>query len=203
MSKQLHLISDGNFSNHHLQIIKRIYKSIDYLHIREKNKTAKDMLEIIRALKNIGFPLAKIIVNDRIDIAVMKQCAGVQLAYHSPPVSLVKGNFPGLKVGKSVHSLREAEQAQQEGADYLLYGHVYSSMSKPNQHPRGLVELQEITSTLSVPVYAIGGMTPERTKEVIAAGSAGIAVMSGIWQADDPIQMAKAYHHVLNTWEGG
>ncbi|MFD1067530.1 thiamine phosphate synthase [Oceanobacillus locisalsi] len=203
MGKQLHLITDGNFSNQHLQIIKRIHDNIDYLHIREKMKPAKDILKIIEGLENIKFPPAKIIVNDRADLAVMKYGAGVQLAYHSPPASLVKRSFPDLQVGKSVHSLHEAEQAQQEGADYLLYGHIYSSMSKLNQQPRGLVELQEITSTLSVPVYAVGGITPERTNEVIAAGAAGVAVMSGIWQADDPLQNVKAYHHTLNTWEGG
>lgn len=203
MDKQLHLISDGSFSKQHLQIVKRIQVEIDYLHIREKNKTAKDILEIIGALENIGFPLEKIIVNDRVDIAMIKQCAGVQLAYHSPSISLVKESFPKLKAGKSVHSLPEAEQAQQEGADYVLYGHIYSSKSKVNQPPRGLAELQEITNALSVPVYAIGGITPERTKEVTVAGAASIAVMSGIWQAQNPVQIAKLYRQVLNTQEGG
>jgi len=203
VDKQLHLISDGNFSKQHLQIVKRIQAEIDYLHIREKNKTAKDILEIIGALENIGLPLEKVIVNDRVDIAVIKQCAGIQLAYHSPSISLVKESFPELKAGKSVHSLPEAEQAQQEGADYVLYGHIYSSKSKANQQPRGLTELQEMTNALSVPVYAIGGITPERTKEVTAAGAAGIAVMSGIWQAEEPVQTVKAYRQALNSWKGG
>ncbi|MCT1904652.1 thiamine phosphate synthase [Oceanobacillus sojae] len=203
MGSQLHLVSDGNFSKQHLQIIKRIHRGIDFLHIREKKKTAKEILEIIEALESIEFPLEKVVVNDRADIAVMKQCAGVQLAYHSPSVPLVKNCFSTLLTGKSVHSLPEAEQAQREGANYLLYGHIYSSRSKPNQQPRGLADLREITNVLSVPVYAIGGITPERTKEVIAAGAAGIAVMSGIWKADNPVQTVEAYRHVLDTWEGG
>lgn len=203
MGKQLHLISDGNFSRQHLQIIKRIHEDIDYFHIREKKKTAKDILEIIEALENVGFPLAKVIVNDRADIAVMKQCAGVQLAYHSPSVPLVKNGFSTLLTGKSVHSLWEAEQSQCEGADYLLYDHIYSSGSKPNQQPRGLADLREITEVLSVPVYAIGGITPKRTKEVIVEGAAGIAVMSGVWKADNPVQTVGAYRKVLDTWEGG
>nr|WP_152655812.1 thiamine phosphate synthase [Oceanobacillus sp. CFH 90083] len=203
MGKQLHVISDGNFSKQHLQIVKRIHREIDYLHIREKDKTAKDILAIIEALEDIGFPLAKVIVNDRADIAVMKQCAGIQLAYHSPSVSFVKDSFPALLAGKSVHSLPEAEQAQREGADYVLYGHIYPSRSKPDQQPRGLAELREVTGVLAVPVYAIGGITPERTKEVITAGAAGVAVMSGIWVVDNPVQIAEAYREVLETWEGG
>lgn len=200
MDKLLHLISDGNFAKRHLQIIKRIHGTIDYLHIREKNKSAKDILEIIEALTTSGLPLAKLIVNDRVDIAVMKQCAGVQLAYHSPTLSLVKNCFPSLLTGKSVHSLAEAEQAQREGADYLLYGHIYSSRSKPNQQPRGLANLCQLSGALSVPVYAIGGITPERTKEIIRSGVEGVAIMSGIWQAEDPVQTVKAYRQVL---EGG
>lgn len=203
MDNQLHLISDGNFSKQHLQIVKRIHRNIDYLHIREKNKTAKDILDILEALEGAGLPLAKVIVNDRADIAVMKQCTGVQLAYHSPSIPLVKGSFPSLRAGKSVHSLSEAKQGQQDGADYLLYGHVYPSASKPNQQPRGLAELREITGMLSTPVFAIGGITPERTKEVIEAGASGVAVMSGVWQADNPVQAVTAFRQALNTWKGG
>ncbi|GIO23810.1 thiamine phosphate synthase [Oceanobacillus sp. J11TS1] len=199
MGKQLHLISDGSFFEQHLQIVKRIHKDINYLHIREKNKTAKDILGIIEALESIEFPLEKVIVNDRVDIAVMKQCAGVQLAYHSPPVHLVKSSFPRLKAGKSVHSFIEAEQAQQEGADFLIYGHIYASRSKPSLQPKGLLGLQEIAAALSAPVFAIGGITPLRTKAVITAGAAGIAVMSGIWQAKDPVQTVKAYREVLDA----
>ncbi|GGP11788.1 thiamine phosphate synthase [Oceanobacillus neutriphilus] len=203
MDRQLHLISDGNFSKQHLEIMKRIHQGIDYFHIREKKKTAKEILEIMEALESIEFPLTKVIVNDRADIAVMKQCAGIHLAYHSPPISLVKDCFSALVTGKSVHSLPEAEQAQREGANYLLYGHIYTSSSKPNQQPRGLTDLRKITNVLSVPVYAIGGITPERTKEVIAAGVSGIAVMSGVWKADNPVQTVEAYRRVLDTWEGG
>ncbi|MEK4299435.1 thiamine phosphate synthase [Oceanobacillus sp. FSL W8-0428] len=203
MGKQLHLISDGNFTKQHLQIIKRIHRDIDFLHIREKKKTAKEIMEIIEALESIEFPLAKVIVNDRADIAVMKQCAGVQLAHHSPSMPLVKKCFSALLTGKSVHSLLEAEQAQREGADYVLYGHLYPSRSKPGQQPRGLADLREITNVLSVPVYAIGGITPERTKEVMKAGAAGAAIMSGIWKADNPVQTVEAYREVLDTWEGG
>ncbi|WP_130859783.1 thiamine phosphate synthase [Gracilibacillus phocaeensis] len=203
MDKSLHLISDGDFSKRHVQIVKRIHGDIDYLHIREKNKSAKDILELIEVLKTSGLPLTKLIVNDRVDIAVMKQCAGVQLAYHSLAVSLVKNCFPTLLTGKSVHSLAEAEQAQQEGADYLLYGHIYPSSSKPNQRPRGIANLRQLSEELSVPVYAIGGITPDRTKEIIKSGASGIAIMSGIWQAADPIQTIKAYLQVLNNRKEG
>ncbi|GAB2557404.1 thiamine phosphate synthase [Gracilibacillus alcaliphilus] len=198
MGKSLHLISDGCFSRRHLQILQQIHHEIDYVHIREKAKTAQELLAILSELEKIKLPMKKVILNDRVDVAVVKQCGGVQLAYHSLPVKAVRNTFPTLKIGRSVHSLAEARQAQQDQADFLLYGHIYPSQSKPNQQPKGVSDLKAVTASLSIPVYAIGGITPQLAKQVIMAGAEGIAVISGIWQASDPKQVVKAYRMVLN-----
>ncbi|MEK1830709.1 thiamine phosphate synthase [Priestia megaterium] len=76
------------------------------------------------------FCRSKIIVNDRVDVAHALKAKGVQLAYHSLDVSVVIDAFPSLIVGKSVHSVEEALEAEKDGAHYILYGHIYSTHSK-------------------------------------------------------------------------
>lgn len=197
IEKHLHLISNGNFSNHHLPILKEIQHDIDFLHIREKEKTAKQLMDSINSLIGIGFPLSKIIINDRIDVAYMMKCAGVQLAYHSACVSAVKKHFPSMLCGKSVHSVKEAKRAEEEGADFLLYGHIFASNSKPNQVPRGLIALNRLIDSVAIPVYAIGGITPALARDILKCNASGIAIMSGIWEAAQPLQAVKAYRKVL------
>ena len=109
----------------------------------------------------------------------------------------MKENFPQLLLGNSIHSYEEGQQAKENGADYVLYGHVFPSQSKPGKTPKGLEELARLTQ-LDIPVIAIGGITPENTGQVLQAGSKGIAVMSGVLDAHDPKAAVKAYLNVLN-----
>nr|WP_275439971.1 thiamine phosphate synthase [Paenibacillus sp. ACRRY] len=97
-----------------------------------------------------------------------------------------------LRLGISVHSLHEAREAEERGADYLFYGHVFSSSSKPGIKPRGLSALLEICSAVSIPVIAIGGIEPANIAAVRAAGASGAAVISSIWASDNPERAAAA-----------
>jgi thiazole tautomerase (transcriptional regulator TenI) len=75
----------------------------------------------------------------------------------------------------------------------LIYGHVFESSSKPGQRPRGLFALQEITAYVSIPVIAIGGITPSNVKDVLSSGASGVAVLSGVFGAIDPVKAAWDY----------
>jgi thiazole tautomerase (transcriptional regulator TenI) len=159
---------------------------VDALHIREKHRTARELLEWA-ALCSKRFPRAPLYINDRVDVALAAKAHGVQLAYHSLPAEAVRA-IAGrqLRVGCSVHSVEEAAAAQASGADYVIYGHVYGTSSKPSLAPRGVAALRAVVEAVSVPVIAIGGMDPSRAAEVLSSGCAGIAVMSGIWMHSDP-----------------
>lgn len=170
------------------------------IHLREKQMTAKELYEAVNLLTRVNVPLSKIIINDRVDVAVVTGAKGVQLAYHSLDASMIKTNFPQLAaVGCSIHSVEEGKKAQQAGADYVIYGHIFSSQSKPELEPRGLEELKKLTGSLDIPVIAIGGITPENTKQVINSGADGIAVMSGVLEADDPLAAIKDYQNELKN----
>ncbi|MCK9927587.1 thiamine phosphate synthase, partial [Frankia sp. Mgl5] len=97
-----------------------------------------------------------------------------------------------------VHSFAEAQEMAAAGVDYLLYGHIYASGSKPDLTPRGTEELSRMTEALSVPVIAIGGILPAFVRDVMATGCAGIAVLSGITAAQDPEAAARAYRRELD-----
>src|SRR5699024_8395440 len=137
--KKIHLIYTGTQEiNELVQNIKEAYPYIDYIHLREKDWCAKDYLEAIHQLVHIGISRKQIIINDRIDIAVMEELYGVKLASHSLSCTAVKTHFPHLKVGCSVHSLTESKEKEEAGADYLIYGHIFKTKSKIGKSPKGL-----------------------------------------------------------------
>ncbi len=191
---KLHVISTGRQKPEQFaEIAGMIHPYIDAIHIREKARTAKEIYDVVTLLTDNKIPLSKIVINDRVDVAYVTKAAGVQLAGHSLPVDRVKNQFPGLNVGCSVHSIEEAQMAEEKGADYVVFGHIYPTQSKPDLTPRGLEALKRLTDSVSIPVIAIGGIKPSNISDVNKAGASGIAVMSGILEAEDPLEAVKQY----------
>ncbi|MDX8045722.1 thiamine phosphate synthase [Gracilibacillus sp. S3-1-1] len=199
----IHLISNGRLTEKELDFVARNMELLDFFHLREKKKTAQEIADLADRLMDTDVPRERIIINDRVDVAHVKRCGGAQLAYHSLTIANVKACFPHLLVGKSVHSLAEALDAEQQGADYLLYGHIFPSNSKRGAEPRGVAALAELTRNVSLPVIAIGGIHTSNVHQVLAAGANGIAIMSGIWDAEDPVKALKHYRDVFDKVEGG
>ncbi|MCS7300561.1 MAG: thiamine phosphate synthase, partial [Fimbriimonadales bacterium] len=88
-------------------------------------------------------------------------------------------------------------RAAAEGCDYLLVGTMYPTQSHPDNLPEGISLLQAIRGAVSIPLIAVGGITPERVAECLQAGAQGVAVISGIADAPDPLQAAQAYARAL------
>jgi len=193
---RLHLISTGSI--HPIDEIKT-FQSLqpytDQLHLREPNLSAAELLDLIDALLAHGYSLDQLTVHDRVDVAHVAGI-GVQLTRRSLRVRDVRRHFPDLVIGKSVHSLAEALAAEAEGADRLLYGHIYSTASKPDLPPRGIDALKQVVTFTTKPVIAIGGITPECMPEIAATGATGIAVLSGILGQSDPLVAVHRYQEV-------
>jgi len=136
-------------------------------------------------------------VNDRLDVALAVPAAGVQLGRGSLPVSAARELERRWWIGRSVHSLAEAQTAKAEGADYLVVGPVYATASHPDQPPLGLEPVRQIVA-LELPVIAIGGVTPERVRALRAVGVAGVAAIRAFWDAADP-QIAARW--MLEEWQ--
>ncbi|MFD2611125.1 thiamine phosphate synthase [Paenibacillus gansuensis] len=201
---ELHVVSDGKQPwDRLIRIAAEIAGDVTAIHLREPQAGAAMLCELAGLMIAAGVPAAKIIVNGRADVAWAMQAGGVQLGHRSISAVQVRERFPGLRIGRSVHRPEEAAEAAALGADYVLYGHVYATQSKPGQPGRGLRELCEAAQRASVPVIAIGGIAPEHAAELLDAGAAGIAVMSGIWGAADPAAAAADYRAALDEVSAG
>lgn len=193
-SFQLYVVSTGRQSlERFCQIAVQIAPYVTAFHLRERLTPAVELYEACQLLVSSGVPLEKLIVNDRLDVATASGVSSVQLAWHSLPVGTVKASFPQLTVGKSVHCIGEARRAEADGSDYLMYGHIFATQSKPDIVPRGLEALQQLISAVEIPVIAIGGIQPQHVPSLVQSGAAGIAVMSGILEAEDCLRAVQAY----------
>lgn len=164
------------------------------LHMREKqmdNRNAYFLAKQLRALT--AFFRVPLWINERMDIAIACQADGVHLPEKSiPPLELKRLNNE-LIIGVSVHSLKAAEQSVREGADYLIVGTIYETKSKISQG----TSLIKATAKLDVPIYAIGGMTPERAQECLESGAYGIAAISRIFSQDNIAETIEDFRRCL------
>ena len=153
-------------------------------YLREPTLTAHTLAELTSELSALGL---RVVVADRVDVALASGAFGVELGERSLPVERVRswvGNR--LFLGRSVHDLAGARAAADAGADWLLFGQIYASRSKPEGQPVGLASLRAVTAAVLVPVLAIGGVERDRVSEVLAAGARGIAVISAVAGAPNP-----------------
>jgi thiamine-phosphate diphosphorylase len=127
----------------------------------------------------------RILVNDRLDVAVAAGAHGVHLRADSFSARRVRACAPSpFLIGRSVHSIPAAIAAADEGAtDYLIFGTVFETSSKPGRAAAGVAELAAVATVTRLPVLAIGGITSERVNDVMAAGASGVA---GISMFDTP-----------------
>jgi thiamine-phosphate diphosphorylase len=130
-------------------------------------------------------PEAAVFVNGRPDIAAAVGAQGVQLSRGDLAPADARRILPRGWIGQSVHTPEEAAMAISEGADFLVVGNIYETLSHPGRPAAGLTLVTQ-TAGLGRPVIAIGGITPERAAEVKAAGAYGVAAIRGLWMAADP-----------------
>lgn len=174
-------------------ILLSIHSSVDGVILRERSKTDRDVIELIHHLIESGFPREKLIIHRRADIAIICGLHRVQLPGHGIPPSLIKNSFPQISFGKSIHSHEEAMKALEDGADWVLYGHLYNTHSKAGVPGRGTTELRAILDALTIPVYAIGGIQPAHIPELAQLGVAGAAIMSSIFDSPNPLEAIRRY----------
>jgi thiamine-phosphate pyrophosphorylase len=168
--------------------------------VREKALATRDLLALAEALReSTRRHGAQLIVNDRADVALAAEADGVQRTYASLPVAALRRIAPRpFLVGASVHSEAEARQAEREGADFVVFGPVYDTSSKRQYGPpQGLQALERAARAVSVPLLAVGGITPHRVAEVLAAGAGGVAVISAILGTPRPADAVKAFLDAL------
>ncbi len=179
-------------------LIRRVVAAgIHWVQIREKDLPARELLGLVReAVAAAQGSATRILVNDRLDVALAAGAAGVHLGGQSLPVAEVvawrraaesKTRVPGgFLIGASSHSQEAAREAERAGADYVFFGPVFATPSKAAfGPPQGVLKLTEVCRSLSIPVVAIGGIRTENFGECLVAGAAGIAAIRLFQQAAD------------------
>jgi thiamine-phosphate pyrophosphorylase len=183
---------------------------VDWIQIREKDLPGRALAAVVRqalrgtrARADTGSRSTRILVNDRVDVALTEGAAGVHLGERSLPVyeakRLARARVLGrdFLVGVSCHSLESAKSAATSGADYLFFGPVFATPSKAAfGEPQGVARLAEICESLTIPVLAIGGITLENAGACLKAGASGIAAIRLFQNAPDPAAVVEALRQV-------
>lgn len=176
---------------------------IGALQLREKGLSGAKLLTLARQMRALTSAYdAKLLINDRVDIAMLSKADGVHLGHGSMPPKAARALLGHERlIGCSTHSLIEAREAQASGADFIVFGPVYHTASKAaHGPPAGVEALKEAVTTLDMPVYALGGVKLENTREVLDTGCAGIALISAILAAPDVRKSAEALTGSLAKW---
>lgn len=159
------------------QLDAAVAAGVDVIQIRERDLEGRRLERLVAGVVNraAGAP-TRVIVNDRADVAESAGAHGVHLRSDGPDVGRVRARYPGLLIGRSIHSAAEA--MAHRDADYLLFGHVFATSSKPGQPPAGVAGLREaVAAAAPCEVVAIGGIDASRAPSCISAGAAGVAAI--------------------------
>ena len=155
--------------------------------LREKDIPPFELLRLARRLRRITEGKALLIINDRVDVALLAGADGVQLGETALDVADVRSLVgPEMLIGRSVHSEVGAVDAECQGADYLVLGTVFDTASHPHGQVGGLELVREVTGAVGIPVLGIGGITSSNAAGVMEAGASGVAVITAITMAESP-----------------
>ncbi|NIS75105.1 MAG: thiamine phosphate synthase, partial [Deltaproteobacteria bacterium] len=174
-NKKLYLITDRNISGlSHLSMVRKAARSgIKVVQIREKLLSKKKLYSELMILRRLASRQnITLIVNDYVDIALAVSADGVHLGQDDMPVREARGIL-GRKViiGKSTHTVKQAVDAELEGADYIGFGPVFFTDTKDAGSPRGVSRLRNVRRAVRIPLVAIGGITSENVRQVLDAGA--------------------------------
>lgn len=181
----LYLVTDRNILAGR-DLLKSIEEAIDggatLVQLREKDVSTLEFLNIALKVKDItdkhNIPL---IINDRLDIALAADAAGLHIGQNDMPIKIARKFLGNTKIiGVSTSNVKEAIEAEKDGADYVGVGAMFPTNSKTDADSVSLEELQKIKSSINIPVVAIGGINKSNIKSVIKAGADGAAVISAV-----------------------
>ncbi|WP_350342922.1 thiamine phosphate synthase [Proteinivorax tanatarense] len=191
MSKKIYLVTNRKLAgdNYYHAIEQSIKGGIDGIILREKDLPTEKLLPIAVKIKQIiGDKNIKLIINSNIEVAKAIKSDGIHMPYKEFMGLEVKYN---ALIGVSVHSVKEAIQAQKSGADYLICGHVFQTDCKKGLEPRGVSWLTDILKKVTIPVIPIGGITPKTIDAITHLPISAVAVMSLIMESKNAKNVIK------------
>jgi thiamine-phosphate pyrophosphorylase len=173
---------------------------VDLIQLRAKACPSAEIAKIASGLHDStsrrGIPL---VINDHPEIARIVPAEGVHVGQDDLPIAEVREIAgPNCMVGKSTHSVDQAIRAFYEGADYIGFGPIFATPTKPDYPPIGLEEIRKVHEAVPLPIFCIGGIKLDNLAEVIEAGARRVVIVSGLLQAKDIVTYGRAAKELLN-----
>ena len=168
-----------------------LYAGVKIVQLREKDLNAAELFPLAVEMRKLTNKYdCQLLINDRIDIAQAVGADGVHLGNHSLSVSVARQILgEGKIIGVSTHSQNELDSGYQQGADFITYSPIYFTPSKAKMgEPVGIESLRSVCKKCLLPVYALGGIKIENSREAMNAGAHGIALISELLSAENPTQ---------------
>ncbi|HZS18851.1 MAG TPA: thiamine phosphate synthase [Candidatus Udaeobacter sp.] len=172
---------------------------VDIIQLRGKGKSFEELVNLASAIHEITVPSdTPLIVNDYAEVAARVPLEGVHVGQDddSVPVARQKAGR-NLIVGKSTHNLEQAHAAQSEGADYIGFGPIFATPTKPEYEPIGLDTIKEVCRGANVPVFCIGGINIDNLQHVIDAGANRVVMVSALLHAHSIVDYARCATDML------
>lgn len=172
------------------------------IQLREKNLSTRDLYQLVeRLLPIVHGHDACLLINDRVDLALALPVDGVHLSRTSLPPAETRALLGSARlIGVSCHSPEEAIEAENGGADFIVFGPLFPTPSKAAYGPPvGLTQLSTVRRQVGLPILGIGGITLSNAASVMLAGADGVAAISAVMTADDPTDAVSTLLHVVRS----
>lgn len=171
------------------------------LQLRLKGAPARGFASTARSIARLCRPAgAPLIVNDRVDIALLADATGVHLGQDDLPIAAARRLLgPDRVIGISTHNLAQARAAEADGADYIGFGPIFAGGTKQNREGVGLAALREVRGAIRIPIVAIGGITEASSVEVIKAGADAVAIIGDVLTSGDLGAKCRSLLRILDS----
>ncbi len=172
---------------------------VDLIQLRGKRHSIDELVYLATELHELtARSCTPLIVNDHAEVASKVPVEGVHVGQHDDSIEVARRRAGRVVViGKSTHSLGQALAAQREGADYVGFGPIFATPTKPDYRPIGLKDIKQAHLDVNLPIFCIGGIKIDNLKQVIAAGARRVAIVSGLLKASDIAAYAREAKQLL------
>jgi thiamine-phosphate pyrophosphorylase len=173
---------------------------VDLIQLRAKTHSLEEIVHLAGKLHAItsaaGIPL---IVNDHAEVAAQIPVEGIHVGQDDDSIAHArKKSGRAVLIGKSTHGFEQAVAAQREGADYIGFGPIFATPTKPDYQPIGITGIKRVHNEVTAPIFCIGGIKIDNLGEVMAAGAKRVAIVSGLLKAPDIAKYARGCKALLN-----